>query len=122
MGLEQRVIGMTFSEFGRRIRSNDSLGTDHGDAAPLILFGNCITPGVLGDNPEIDTEVGIGDGIPYQFDFRDVYGSVLLDWFKVEEEEVEKEGEEDNEERRGRSKKEETTGTRRTTKAEDCVP
>lgn len=88
LGIEERVVGMTFSEFGRRIRSNDSLGTDHGDAAPLILFGNCVTPGVLGDNPEIGEDVGIQTGIPYQFDFRDIYGSVLMDWFEVEEEHV----------------------------------
>lgn len=86
--IEERVVGMTFSEFGRRIRSNDSLGTDHGDAAPLMLFGNCVTPGVLGNNPEIGTDVGTGEGIPYQFDFRDIYGSVLMDWFEVSEENV----------------------------------
>lgn len=39
MQLDDRVLGMTFSEFGRRIKSNASLGTDHGAAAPLIMFG-----------------------------------------------------------------------------------
>jgi len=37
--IEDRVIGMTYSEFGRRIKSNASGGTDHGAAAPLFLFG-----------------------------------------------------------------------------------
>ena len=83
-GLEERVLGMTFSEFGRRIRSNESDGTDHGSAAPLLLFGSCVNPGFLGDNPEIPAVVGVQDGVAMQYDFRDVYGTVLEDWFGVE--------------------------------------
>src|SRR5690606_33177448 len=41
LGVDKRVIGMTFSEFGRQIAANNSLGTDHGTAAPLFLFGSC---------------------------------------------------------------------------------
>ena len=88
LGLQERVIGMTFSEFGRRIRSNDSLGTDHGNAAPLMVFGSCVNPTILGNNPEIPEEVGIQDGVQMQFDFRSIYGSVLMDWFGVTEEDV----------------------------------
>ena len=84
-GLEHRVVGMTFSEFGRKIRSNESLGTDHGTAAPLILFGSCIRPGMLGENPEIHRDVHPSEGVPMQYDFRDVYGSLLVDWFELEE-------------------------------------
>ena len=86
--MEERVVGMTFSEFGRRIRSNDSFGTDHGTAAPLLLFGSCINPMILGDNPEIGVDVDIQEGIPMQYDFRDIYGSILMDWFDVEESNV----------------------------------
>ena len=39
LGIEDRVVGMTFSEFGRRIKSNSSVGTDHGAAAPMFVFG-----------------------------------------------------------------------------------
>ena len=88
LGLEERVVGMTFSEFGRRIRSNDSLGTDHGTAAPMMLFGKCVNPIILGDNPEISPNVSNQEGVPMQFDFRSVYGSVLMDWFGVEEQTV----------------------------------
>ncbi len=89
LGLDNRVLGMTFSEFGRRIRSNASLGTDHGDAAPLMLFGSCLNnPGFIGTNPEIPANVGVQDGVAMQYDFRDVYGSVLMDWFDVEEGDV----------------------------------
>ena len=85
LGLEERVIGMTFSEFGRRIKSNDSNGTDHGTAAPLLLFGTCVNSDVLGENPQIAEEVENSEGVPMQFDFRNVYGTVLMDWMEVEE-------------------------------------
>ncbi|MEL7160059.1 MAG: DUF1501 domain-containing protein, partial [Bacteroidota bacterium] len=83
LGIADRVLGMTFSEFGRRIRSNNSSGTDHGDAAPMFVFGNCATGTILGDNPSIDTAVDQNTGVPMQYDFRDVYGSILVDWFGV---------------------------------------
>ena len=82
-GLQDRVMGMTFSEFGRQIRSNGSYGSDHGTAAPLILFGACMGGIILGDNPIIAEDVSVQEGVPMQYDFRDVYGSVLMDWFKV---------------------------------------
>ena len=85
LGLSERVLGLTFSEFGRRIRSNDSFGTDHGTAAPLMLFGDCVNAGVFGDNAEILPDVGTGDGVAMQFDFRDIYGTILQDWFELEE-------------------------------------
>jgi hypothetical protein len=79
---------MTFSEFGRQIASNGSDGTDHGDAAPLFIFGACISGGVLGNDPVIDLDLPPQAGVPMQFDFRDIYASVLKDWFEVPESEV----------------------------------
>lgn len=84
-GLDHRVLGMTFSEFGRQIKENGSLGTDHGTAAPMILFGACTEGKILGDNPVIPANVGAQEGVPMQFDFRDVYGTVLTDWLGVDE-------------------------------------
>ncbi len=83
-GLGERVLGMTYSEFGRRIRSNAAYGTDHGSAAPAFLFGDCVNPGVLGQNPMIDVAVDDQEGLAMQYDFRDVYGSVLEDWFGLQ--------------------------------------
>ena len=85
LGLGERVIGMTYSEFGRRIRENGGLGTDHGTAAPMFLFGECVNAGVLGHNPTIDTAVDELEGVAMQYDFRDVYGSVLEDWFGLDD-------------------------------------
>jgi len=88
LGLEQRVAGMTFSEFGRQVASNASFGTDHGDAAPLFLFGSCISGGVVGPNPVISDQIVDQAGIPMQIDFRDVYASVLKDWFGADEADI----------------------------------
>ena len=85
LGLQDRVIGVTMSEFGRQIFENGSRGSDHGDAAPLILFGSCVKNQILGDNPEIDPQVDQNAGVPMQYDFRDVYGSILMDWFNIDE-------------------------------------
>jgi hypothetical protein len=85
LGLSDRVAGMSFSEFGRQIASNASEGTDHGDAAPLFLFGNCLNTTLYGDNPVIPDTVINQAGLPMQIDFRDVYASVLKDWFGIDE-------------------------------------
>lgn len=88
LNVDDKVVGMTYSEFGRRIRSNAALGTDHGTAAPVFLFGSCIQNQIMGDHPEIDTQVGIDEGVPMQFDFRDIYGTVLQNWLGLNETEV----------------------------------
>lgn len=83
LGLEDRVIGMTFSEFGRRIISNASGGTDHGAAQPMFVFGKKVVGGVVGANPIIDPKSTVGSNLPMQYDFRSVYASILSDWFCV---------------------------------------
>jgi len=84
LGVQKRVYGMTFSEFGRRIKSNSSLGTDHGAAAPVILFGEYVAGGVLGNNPAIPANANVNDNVPMQYDFRSVYASILSNWFCVD--------------------------------------
>ena len=84
LGIEDRVIGMTFSEFGRRVQSNASLGTDHGTAAPMFIFGkpvNGVPNGMIGFNPSL-TDLTSGN-LKMQYDFRSVYASILSQWFGV---------------------------------------
>jgi hypothetical protein len=89
LGLDNRVLGMTFSEFGRRIASNFSYGTDHGAAAPLFLFGKNVKGGIVGNNPQIPSTVQVNDNLAMQFDFRSVYASVLKNWFCLPDTDVE---------------------------------
>ena len=88
LGVDKRVLGMTFSEFGRQIASNDSLGTDHGTGAPLFVFGSCVQGGVLGENPAISSTPEPQAGVAMQYDFRDIYASILREWFKVPDQNV----------------------------------
>ena len=88
LGIADRVTGMTFSEFGRRIMSNGSGGTDHGSALPMFLFGNKVRPGMLGTNPVIPTNTTPSTNLAMQYDFRSVYASVLKDWFCMEQSDV----------------------------------
>jgi uncharacterized protein (DUF1501 family) len=83
--IDDRVIGMTYSEFGRRTKSNASGGTDHGAAAPLFLFGKNVRGGVFGKNPDLPITATTNDNIPYQTDFRSIYNSILTNWFCVNE-------------------------------------
>jgi uncharacterized protein (DUF1501 family) len=88
MGIQDKVAGMTFSEFGRRIMSNGSVGTDHGAAAPLMVFGTGVQRGIIGANPTIPGTVTVNDNVPMQYDFRQVYASALQDWFGLSKAEV----------------------------------
>jgi hypothetical protein len=84
MGVDNRVAAMTFSEFGRRIMSNASGGTDHGTAEPVMVFGPGVVPGVIGSSPVIPSTVTVGDNLAMQHDYRSIYASALSDWFGVD--------------------------------------
>ncbi|HEY4148809.1 MAG TPA: DUF1501 domain-containing protein [Chitinophagaceae bacterium] len=86
--IQQRVMGMTFSEFGRRIKSNASGGTDHGAAAPVFYFGHAIKPGIIGVNPTLPATATVNDNIPMQHDFRSLYASILTNWSGLEPNDV----------------------------------
>jgi uncharacterized protein (DUF1501 family) len=76
--LENRVVGMTFSEFGRRAISNGSRGTDHGTSAPMFVFGTSIKSPMVGKNPNLsDLD---NNNLKMQTDFRQVYSAILTDW------------------------------------------
>ena len=80
-GLEERVLTMTYSEFGRRVFQNKSYGTDHGEAAPMFFMSPFVNPNPIGSLPSLEYI----DNIEYEHDFRSVYGSILMDWFGTEE-------------------------------------
>ncbi len=77
--VDHRVVTMSFSEFGRRPASNLSLGTDHGTAAPMFFVGTPVQDGITGHSPSLsDLENG---NLKMQYDFRQIYASVLEQWF-----------------------------------------
>src|SRR4051794_14102143 len=80
-GNDQRVLMMTFSEFGRRVEQNASGGTDHGAAAPMMLFGPSVNAGLIGKHPSL-TDLDGGD-IRFGVDFRCVYAAILQNWLET---------------------------------------
>lgn len=84
-GKDQNVLTMTFSEFGRTIWDNGSKGTDHGAAAPLMLFGPALNGnGFVGDDISF-TDLDQSYNMKHKIDFRQVYTSVLQDWMCANE-------------------------------------
>jgi len=82
-GNMQRVLVMTFSEFGRRVNENANGGTDHGAAAPIFVVGNKVKAGLLGRYPSLAPQDLYQGDIKYNVDFRNVYASVLENWLKT---------------------------------------
>ncbi|MEX2188312.1 MAG: DUF1501 domain-containing protein [Pirellulales bacterium] len=77
-GHADRVLVMSFSEFGRRVRENASRGTDHGAAAPMFLAGGKVKPGLIGKHPSM-ADLDNGD-LKHHTDFRAIYAAVLKNW------------------------------------------
>jgi uncharacterized protein (DUF1501 family) len=80
-GIFDRVVVMTFSEFGRRVHENANGGTDHGTAAPLFICGGNLKPGLYGKQPTLD-RLDAGD-LVHTVDFRSVYATILSQWMKA---------------------------------------
>lgn len=83
MNIANRVVSTTITEFGRRIKSNDSLGSDHGTATPMFFFGTAVNPAIVGTNPVIPQVATTADQVPMQHDFRAVYYTILKEWFQL---------------------------------------
>ena len=77
-----RVLLMTFSEFGRRVQENASGGTDHGVAGPMFVMGGKVKAGLYGKYPDL-TDLDHGD-LKHNVDFRSVYATVLEKWLKAD--------------------------------------
>ncbi len=81
------VVVMTWSEFGRRVEENGSLGTDHGTAAPMFVLGNAVNKGIYGEPPVLDSLDNNGN-LKYTVDFRSVYATMLDRWMGASSKDV----------------------------------
>ena len=80
-GHKDRILMMTFSEFGRRPYENGSKGTDHGAAAPMFLVGTKVKAGAVGKHPSL-TDHSMGN-LKHTLDFRQVYAAIIDKWLGV---------------------------------------
>ena len=86
-GKADSVVVMTWSEFGRRVEENGSLGTDHGTAAPMFVLGNAVNKGIFGEPPSLSSLDENGN-LKYSTDFRSVYATVLDRWLGASSKDV----------------------------------
>jgi len=77
-GLEQNVLTLVYSEFGRRIGSNDSLGTDHGAGGLVMVSGSSVLGGLAGEHPGVQGDEN--DNLVPITDFRTVYQALISEW------------------------------------------
>ena len=86
-GVWDRTLILTYSEFGRRPRENQSGGTDHGTAGALFAFGPHVRGGVHGEAPSLRSLDANGN-LRHSTDFRRIYASILEDWWRLPSESV----------------------------------
>ncbi len=86
-GYADKVMTMVVSEFGRRVRENGSLGTDHGIAGPIMFFGDALDGnGFIGEHSSLDEDKLMRNrDLQWHTDFKQVYATVLKDWLGVDE-------------------------------------
>ena len=80
-GAWDRVMVMTYSEFGRRAEENGSGGTDHGTAAPHFILGGRVKGGLVGRQPGL-ADLAAGD-LRHNLDFRRLYATVQQFWWRL---------------------------------------
>lgn len=89
--LSERVLVATYSEFGRRVEENGSLGTDHGTASQMFLIPpkghSRKKAGIIGDHPSL-TDLDKEDDMLFHTDFRSVYATLLENWLEFPAEKV----------------------------------
>jgi uncharacterized protein (DUF1501 family) len=85
-GLQDRVLTLVWSEFGRRAEENGSAGTDHGAGGTAFVIGNQVRGGMIGEFPGLGKGTGIDDNgnLRATTDFRSLYRSLLEQWFQVD--------------------------------------
>jgi uncharacterized protein (DUF1501 family) len=79
-GIENQVLTLVFSEFGRRVGSNDSGGTDHGAGGMMLVSGSAVRGGLAGEFPVLPTSDLQSSDLTVKTDFRSVYQSIIGEW------------------------------------------
>jgi uncharacterized protein (DUF1501 family) len=87
LGIGNKITTVTFSEFGRQVKENDSTGTDHGNIAPFFVIGQNVNGGIYGTHPSLSVPAAATNNTAYyypaverKFDYRQIYATLLQDW------------------------------------------
>ena len=87
LGRWNSTLVLTYAEFGRRPRENQSGGTDHGTASAHFVTGGRVRGALYGAAPDLSGLDGNGN-LPHAVDFRSLYATVLQDWWRLDAQSV----------------------------------
>jgi uncharacterized protein (DUF1501 family) len=85
--LWERTLVLSYAEFGRRPKENQSNGTDHGTAAVHFALGGAVRGGVYGEAPNLASLDG-GGNMKYSVDYRSLYATALERWWQIDSREI----------------------------------
>lgn len=87
LGIGQKILTVSFSEFGRQVKQNASLGTDHGDISPFFVIGQNVNGGIYGTHPSLSVPAAATGSASFyyptaqrKYDYRQIYSTILQDW------------------------------------------
>ncbi|WP_298530374.1 DUF1501 domain-containing protein [uncultured Algibacter sp.] len=85
--LADDVVGLTFSEFGRKAAENGNFGTDHGEIAPMFVFGKAVKGGVSGNNPDLKEATSMNNYQlkTVQYDYRQTFATLLQNFLGADD-------------------------------------
>ena len=81
------TLVMTYAEFGRRPKENQSGGTDHGTANAHFVTGGKVAGGIYGQAPQLNRLDGNGN-LPFAVDFRSMYATVIDKWWGLDSDKI----------------------------------
>jgi len=89
-GLADDVVGVTYSEFGRKAAENGNMGTDHGEVSPMFVFGKPVQGGVLGINPDLSEATSDNNFQieTVQHDYRETFSTLIQNFMGASDEVV----------------------------------
>ncbi len=76
---------LTFSEFGRRVKQNANVGTDHGTANNVFVIGGQLKKQGIYNNIASLSDLDDNGDIKFEIDFRTIYATVLNKWLEVDD-------------------------------------
>jgi uncharacterized protein (DUF1501 family) len=81
LGINNKIMTVTFSEFGRQVKQNGNLGTDHGTLSPFFVVGSSVEAGVYGSHPIFtDTTSFQYEEKERKYDYRQLFATLMQDW------------------------------------------
>ena len=81
--LEDDVLVLVWSEFGRRIKDN-SAGTDHGSGGVAFAIGEAVKGGLYGEYPSLKESDQLEGDLRFNNDFRSIYSTIAERWLEVD--------------------------------------